>query len=107
MNIECIKRKNNYKENTNVFAYYVLCTLFLNNYSDFLLWCKENNEHNLYCFALQESNILDNRKLNNKYNKLIDFIKNNINAIEFTNLLVIKENNNEKIKKTTRMSLLG
>lgn len=106
-NRSILLRKNNYKEATNVFAYYVLTTIFLNNYSEFLLWCKENNESNLYCFALQDSNIIDNNKLNYKYNKLIDFIKNNMHSIEFDNLLFIKEINNDKIKKTTRMSLLG
>jgi len=32
-------RKNLYKENTNVFAYYVVSAIFMNNYFEFLNWC--------------------------------------------------------------------
>ena len=33
-----------YKENTNVLAYYIVTTILLNSYEDFLLWCKINND---------------------------------------------------------------
>jgi hypothetical protein len=36
-------RQNLYKENTHVFAYYVLTAIFLNDYPGFLLWCKTHN----------------------------------------------------------------
>ena len=36
-------RKAQYKENTNILSYYVLTTILLNNYQDFLLWCDTNN----------------------------------------------------------------
>ena len=36
-------RKTMYKENTNVLSYYVLTTILLNNYQDFLAWCNKNN----------------------------------------------------------------
>jgi|688.fasta_scaffold276623_1 hypothetical protein len=39
-------RKNLYKENTNVFAYYILSALFINNYFEFLNWCNTNNDKN-------------------------------------------------------------
>ena len=32
-------RNNLYKENTNVFAYYVMSAIFMNNYFEFLNWC--------------------------------------------------------------------
>ena len=32
-----------YKENTHVFAYYVLTAIFLNDHEGFLLWCKKHN----------------------------------------------------------------
>lgn len=36
-------RKNLYREKTNVFAYYVLTAVFMNNYFGFLQWCSDNN----------------------------------------------------------------
>ena len=36
-------RKARYKENTNILSYYILTTILLNNYQDFLLWCDTNN----------------------------------------------------------------
>ena len=38
-----ILRENLYKENTNVLSYYVIKTILLNNYQDFLIWCNKNN----------------------------------------------------------------
>ena len=36
-------RRTQYKENTNILSYYVLTTILLNNYQDFLSWCDTNN----------------------------------------------------------------
>jgi hypothetical protein len=38
-----ILRENLYKEKTNVLSYYILKTILINNYQDFLFWCKKNN----------------------------------------------------------------
>jgi hypothetical protein len=36
-------RKNFYREKTNVFAYYILTAIFMNDYGGFLKWCATNN----------------------------------------------------------------
>jgi hypothetical protein len=36
-------RNTLYKENTNILSYYILTTILLNNYQDFLSWCNTNN----------------------------------------------------------------
>jgi len=38
-----ILRENLYKEKTNVLSYYILKTILINNYQDFLFWCEKNN----------------------------------------------------------------
>ena len=38
-----VLRENLYKEKTNVLSYYILKTILINNYQDFLFWCKKNN----------------------------------------------------------------
>lgn len=45
--------KIQYKENTNVFAYYVLTNILMFYYSDFILWC---NKHNTSLFQSSSSN---------------------------------------------------
>ena len=37
-------RRALYKENTNVLAYYIVTTILMNSYEDFLVWCKINND---------------------------------------------------------------
>jgi hypothetical protein len=37
-------RRSLYKEQTNVLAYYIITMILINNYEDFLLWCKINND---------------------------------------------------------------
>ena len=36
-------RKYLYKEDTNVFAYYIIKNILLYHYTDFLDWCEKNN----------------------------------------------------------------
>jgi len=38
-----ILRENLYKENSNVLSYYIIKTILINNYQDFLYWCKSHN----------------------------------------------------------------
>ena len=39
-----VKRFLFYKENTSVFAYYILCCVLFNKFNDFIAWCVANNE---------------------------------------------------------------
>jgi hypothetical protein len=38
-----ILRENLYKEKSNVLSYYVIKTILINSYQDFLFWCQKNN----------------------------------------------------------------
>ena len=42
-----------YRENTHVFAYYVLTSILLNNRDDFLSWCVKNNGSGLNMFKVK------------------------------------------------------
>ena len=42
-----------YRENTHVFAYYVLTSILLNNCDDFLSWCMKKNGHGLDMFKVK------------------------------------------------------
>jgi hypothetical protein len=38
-----IMRDNLYKEDSNVLSYYIIKTILINNYQDFIYWCKKHN----------------------------------------------------------------
>lgn len=74
-----INRNNLYKEKTNVLSYYVIKAILMNNYQNFLGWCKKNN------FSL-----LDFKKTIGNQKAFCDYIKKNykcqsmINNVEET-----------------------
>ena len=57
-----------YKENTNVFSYYIVKCILLYNYNAFLAWCEQNN-----------INTLRFDKYENNLNKFYTFIKSHYN----------------------------
>jgi hypothetical protein len=87
--------QENYRENTNILAYFIITNILLFNYIDFLSWCDNNNNNNLYDFKKTNKNLLNFCEfIKNKYNnpKLLQ----NINKI---NELFEKNNNNKNKNK--------
>ena len=86
-NIVTKKNKSNiticnhlYRENTNVFSYYIICGILMNNYKDFMNWCYKNN-HILIKFKNTPSNLDKYIELIQKSSHHIHTNKN-INKIE-------------------------
>jgi hypothetical protein len=94
---------NQYNENSNCFAYYVLKTITLYNINEFLLWCNENN-NKILCF-----NKIDSKKTIRNF---IEFI---IADTHYKNEAMMKAINHVMLKhkihkdsfmaKTLRMSI--
>ena len=63
--ISITSRKYLFKEDTNVFAYYIIKNILLYHHIDFVDWCRKNNNH-LICFRKNSTNL----------NYFVDFIKN-------------------------------
>ena len=106
-----IHQKNNYlrdtlyKENTHVFAYYIMTAVFLNDYQGFLLWCRKNNQ-DLLKFELTSLNFKE-------FSDYIERIYNCnalLNAVDYMGKLNKQVNSNKnshkKLIKTTRMSII-
>ena len=98
-----------YKENTNVFSYYVVKCIFLYYKDDFILWCKKHNILNIFNFLKSEEN-LDSffeliESLYSKYSLMGDMEK------AFKLLMKTKRGyaKNEKniLTKTLRMSIVS
>jgi hypothetical protein len=95
-------RKTLYKENTNVLSYYVIKTVLLNNYPDFLLWCEKNN---LSLIAFKKTII--NQKnfckfIEKKYNSVL--MRENIHKSEL--FLQYLKNNKIKINSSKNKEFL-
>lgn len=95
-------RKALYKENTNVLSYYVIKTVLLNNYPDFLLWCEKNN---LSLIAFKKT-IVNQRKfckfIEKGYNSVI--MRENIHKSEL--FLQYLKNNKVKINSSKNKEFL-
>jgi hypothetical protein len=97
--------QNKYKEETNVFAYYILKSLLMFHLNDFMEWCFIHNENSID-FNKQdvENNMIE-------YCKLIENIykdKQYFNIIENMTLIfdsIKVSNKNKQEMKTLRMSL--
>ena len=97
--------KNFYKENTNVFCYYIIKTIMLFFYDDFFNWCNLNNS-NLIKFDKRGINLINFFNFIKKKYKSEYFIKS-IHKME--KLFLQKMKNKSKIniilRKTGRMSI--
>ena len=135
-NVSLSLRKNLYRENTNVFAYYIMSAMFMNNYFAFLNWCDENNtveghdnnnnnnNSNSNSNSNNNNNIIKFKNTENNYKSFIHYISRHykcedlIEGIENMNEMYKKlcknstnnknnKNNKNKLFNTTRMTLLG
>ncbi len=94
-----------YKENTHVFAYYIMTAIFLNDYQGFILWCKTNNK-----VLLQFNSSLENFKAFSEYIVSIYNCNTFLSGIDYMGKLNQQVNQakkkNETLIKTTRMSII-
>lgn len=95
--------KEKYKENTHVFSYYILKSLFMFYYNDFMEWCSQNNHKNSFQFIHTDNHV----------EKLFEFVKLKYNSPEFLRTFEIFENWHKKSHSisfettTMRMSIFG
>jgi hypothetical protein len=91
-----------YKEKTNVLAYYVIKTILMNNYPDFLLWCEKNN-----------LSLIAFKKTIKNQNNFCQFIKKNYKKKNFleninnTKLFINKLHMTKKVTNHLRKFLLS
>ena len=95
--------KKLYKEETNVFAYYVIVAILIANFNNFILWCIDNNT-NLFNFKKEPASVDD----------FIAFVSKNYKNSDLLNMVVAMEKrlenktrNDEILLNTMRMSVVG
>ena len=101
--ISDVARRYLYKEETNVFSYYIIKCILLYNYDAFLKWCEKNN-----------INTLRFDKYDNNLNKFYSFIESHYNNPLFLadykkmRRFVVKNKSNKQMAQlfnTTRMTI--
>jgi hypothetical protein len=83
-----IKRTAFYKENTSILAYYVLTTVLMNNYEDFIVWCDRHH------FSL-----FDFKKTISHQREFCDYIADHYKTKSFLERTRSMENQLKKVKK--------
>jgi hypothetical protein len=77
-----VLRETLYKENTNIFAYYVIKCMLMHNYNGFLSWCYEHNgPGKIIQFSKTQQNLYDFYSFIKKNYKSVSF-ENNIDCME-------------------------
>jgi hypothetical protein len=79
-----------YRENTNVLSYYIITSILLNNYKDFLSWCNMNN-----------TSLLQFKKTNNNLEKYCRFIEKKYDTKDMIDGVKCMENVYNKLNKKT------
>jgi hypothetical protein len=81
-------RKYLYKEKTNVFAYYILKSLFLYFYNDFVVWCnKNNNRFDIFDGTDEVYSIIRFRRTPQNLTSFFKFIEKKYNSESFLQVL--------------------
>ena len=93
--MRCSALREMYKEDSNVLSYYVITSMFMNDYHNFLAWCSKNNT-NLFRFSTTSYNV----------NSFIEFIKQQYKNKTFTETIskIKLFNNNKFLEETLRMT---
>jgi hypothetical protein len=100
-------RKYLYKEETNIFAYYIIKAILLYNAIPFMKWCKSNND-NILAFHRSKGNLMSFYKFITTYYDSSLFIKDlgKIHEILKENKLQIANKDNDALVKTMRMTII-
>ena len=100
-----VLRETLYKEKTNVLSYYVIKTILLNNYQDFLYWCSKHNL-SLLQFKKTLKNQLEYCKFIERNYKTASMLEGTERSQKFLNILHSKNKNKRHVNDTYILSNL-
>jgi hypothetical protein len=95
--------KKFYKEETNVFAYYIIVAILISNFNNFILWCIDNNT-NLINFKKEQTNIDSFIRFIGENYKNNDLLKT-IDGLEYK--LANHASSDNILLNTMRMTVIG
>jgi hypothetical protein len=100
-----------YRENTNVFAYYVVTSILLNNYDDFLSWCVKNNGSGLNMLKVKATQAEFSKLIASCYKKndlLRKIIETEMKvARDYQKAISQDKDKDKELVTTLRMTIVG
>ena len=100
-----------YRENTNVFAYYVLTSILLNNHDVFLSWCAKHNGSGLSMFRVKpaQSEFVELVESCYKKNELLQKIVETEKKVarDYQKAISSQSNRDKELVTTLRMTIVG
>ena len=109
-------RKNLYREDTNVFSYYILTAILLNDYYGFMRWCEKNNigfirfnstEKNLRDFGELIKDLYNTKSMHQGLNCISNSINNKLYKNKYAGKSPeLLEEQRKWVGNTTRMSCI-
>ena len=90
-----IKNTKNYKENSNVFCYYILTGATMNNYLEFIKWCDTNN-----------TKLLKFKNTTKTLESFVEFLLIETNSSNFKDMLACVHNLDRPTNNSLRMSII-
>lgn len=99
-----------YRENTHVFAYYVLTSILLHNHSDFLSWCIKKNGHGLDMFKVKATQHDFTELISSCYNKhdlLQKIVETETKVVRDYQKAISVSSNDDQLVTTLRMTIVG
>ena len=99
-----IKKRAKYTEETSVLSYYIICSIFFNNFDKFLQWCAFFNGNSKESILIQFKNTSDNQM------ELCKYIKNEYKSKEMIDNInlhqqIFKSSKNKKLLTTLKKSI--
>ena len=106
-NLSSRARKYLYKENTNIFSYYVIKTILLYNFIPFMKWCKSNND-NLLSFYRSKDNLMRFYRFIEQHYKSKQFLHelDKVHDVLKKYKCNVANNDNKAIVNTMRMTVI-
>lgn len=100
-----------YRENTNVFAYYVLTSVLLNNHDAFLSWCVKHNGPGLNMFRVKttQSEFIELIESCYKKNELLQKIVETEKKVarDYQKAILSHSSRDKELVTTLRMTIVG
>jgi hypothetical protein len=99
-----------YRENTHVFAYYVLTSILLHSHDDFFSWCIKNNGPGLNMFKVKASQDSFAELIASCYKKhdlLQKIVETETKVVRDYEKAVSRDNDDDQLVTTLRMTIIG
>ncbi len=103
------KQASHFREETNVFCYYVLGGILMNNYGHFIKWCVVNNKNDNSGSQNKKHNVIQFAPTTSNMRRFISFINAAANTMALENIMRVSsifKHANDNIQESLTMTMI-